>query len=379
MAKIFICGDIINYKQGNDSFVGEDLIKEVNKADYAICNFEGPEIKVGESVNFPHQEPGTAAYLKNIGFDLMLLANNHITEQGYDGVKYTIEAISDTGAKSIGAGLSWNETYHPLVQEIDGLIFGFINICEAQVGQFLTTEQSFGYAWMGYDNLFIDIEKLSKKTDYVIVLVHAGLEHYSIPLPEIRSFYNRLCGAGAAVVVGGHTHTAQGFEYKNEKLIIYSLGNFYFPHDNGKRIQENTSYSICLNFNKGKNIELTPIHHHYENGKVELIKEKSEQTDVDYLCTLLSQDYENRANEMCIDAYMNLCSNLLSSAICGESEKTNFKESLKNAIRFTVFRKKYVIKNKKSRRRLLLRLFENESYRYTIIRALKHININTNI
>lgn len=372
MSKIFICGDIINYKQGTVDFIGDDLVSKIRESDYAVCNFEGPEVLLGEKVSFPHQEPGTSQYLTSIGFDLMLLANNHITEQGVEGVKYTIETITKSGANYIGVGLSWEETYRPLIQDINGLRFGFINICEAQVGQYLSHDQSFGYAWMGYVGLLKDIERLSTETDYVIVFVHAGLEHYSIPLPEFRSFYHSLCNAGASVVIGGHTHTAQGYEYIDDKLIVYSLGNFYFPHDDDNRVDENTSYSIILDFNKAGNIKLTPIYHLYSNGKVDLITNESKKINLDYLCNLLTKDYEFHTNKMCMDVYSNLCSRLLASATCGEYEEITIKEVLKNIIRFSLFRNRYVKNTKKQRQELLLRLFENESYRNAIIRALKY-------
>ncbi len=371
MAKIFVCGDIVNCVP-TGAFVGDKLSHIIRQADFSVCNFEGPELMNNQTARYPHQEPGTAAYLKSIGFGLMLLANNHITELGAEGVRYSIDTIKRCGADCIGAGLSWDETYKPVIKEIRGKKYGFINVCEAQVGQFLSSKQTFGYAWMGYKELFDDIRKLSQSVAHVLVFVHAGLEHYSIPLPEIREFYYRICDAGADAVVGGHTHTAQGWEYYKEKLIVYSLGNFYFPYEDGKRPEENTSYSMIIYFTDNGDIKVLPIHHCLSQGKVELLEDSSKQIDMRFLCNLLTSDYQEKATKMCISAYDTLCSHLLAEATYGEYEGITFKRWLIERVRQVFMRRHYVKDTRQRRNALLLRLFENETYRWTIIRALKN-------
>ena len=372
MAKLFVCGDIVNLTQGLD-FVDDSLVEIIKTSDYAVCNFEGPELMEDQIATCPHQKAGTATYLKSIGFDLFLLANNHITELGEDGVRYSINTIASSGGDSLGAGLSWEETYQPLIRNIHGLKFGFINVCEAQVGQYVSHEQSFGYAWLGYDNLITDIHQLAEKTDRVVVFVHAGLEHYPIPLPELRGFYKRLCDAGACCVVGGHPHSAQGYEFYGNKPIFYSLGNFYFPRSNGAWPKENTSFSVLLDFREDGSIIPEPIYHCLHNEKVKMQTDTNKQIDLTSLCDNLGEGYECLANEMCISAYQNLCSHLLASATCGEYDGMKSFDAIKNAVGNTFFRQRKVIATKAKRNSLLLRLFENESYRYTIIRALKHI------
>lgn len=370
MVRIFVCGDVINHTSGLN-FVGDDLVQEIQKADFSVCNFEGPELLNGQTAGCPHQVEGTAAYLRSIGFNLMLLANNHITELGLDGVKNSIEVIKKTKAKSIGAGLTFDDAYRPLVEVIGGKKIGFFNVCEAQVGQFLTNDQTYGYAWMGYRGLKNDIQKLSEQVDVVIVFVHAGLEHYPIPLPEIRELYRELCDAGASIIVGGHTHSAQGYEYYGEKLIIYSLGNFYYPHIDGSRPEENTSYSINILVDDKEVIKVEPIHHHLYNGKVELLKDEEKQIDLQMLNGLLQNDYDQHVNKMCVSAWDSVCSHLLAEAMCGHYEETSFFRWCKQCFRYGLFYKRLFINTQKRRDALILRLFENETYRWTITRALK--------
>ena len=373
MANLFVCGDIVNMSDSNE-FIGGKLAEIISTADYSIANLEGPELNDSIKCSGPHQMEGTVRYLQEVGFNMMLLANNHITEYGAEGIKNTLQIIEKNGMDHIGAGLSWKQTYRPFIKKIEGIKFGFINVSEAQTGQYITPSQSFGYAWMGYNGLFADVEKLSKVVDYVIVFVHAGLEHFNIPLPEIKDFYHRLCDAGAFSVIGGHPHIAQGYEYYGDKLIVYSLGNFYFPHSPGVYENENNSYSVLLSFGENSRVILKAIHHTLNNGVVNVENNVSNQVDITSLCRLISNDYEKRADEMCVKAYYEICEKLLAESVCGETTDITKAELLKSLIKRTISRNRTVNSTRDYRQKLLLRLFENETYRYTIIRALKSIS-----
>lgn len=367
MVNIFICGDITN-QISESGFIGKQLATIISNADYAICHLEGPELNGNTPALFPHQKSGTIAYLKEVGFDLMLLANNHITELGADGIKHCIKTIESAGIKCIGAGLTWEDAYRPLIKEIQGIKFGFVNFCEAQVGQYVNKDQSYGYAWMGWDGIFSHISALAKSVDYVIAFMHTGLEHYSIPLPEVRDFYRKLCDAGAAAVVGSHPHCAQGWEYYDNSIIVYSLGNFYFPVRE-KWPEEAHSYSVILTIEKDKAISVAPICH-YNNGKyVEL---DSNGIDTKILNTYLDDNYGNLVVETIDKAYNNLCKNLLIESICGQDERDTWKSIIRKAINYTINREKSVKETLLRREKLLLRLFENETYRWVITRHLKH-------
>ena len=54
-------------------------------------------------------------------------------------------------------------------------------------------------------------------------------------------FRSKFIDAGADVIIGGHTHCLQGFEYYNGKPVIYSLGNFWF---NNKKIDTGLSQVV---------------------------------------------------------------------------------------------------------------------------------------
>lgn len=373
--RFFICGDVINLSN-RCSFIGQKLSKIIKNADFSVANLEGVELQkeLGKPTS-PAQCSGTISYLSKVGFNMMLLANNHITDYGPNQLRYTISQLQKNGLSYLGAGFSWKETYSPLIVQIKHLKFGFLNICEAQVGHMTSKHQSYGYAWMSYDGLMDDVRKLASQVDRVVVFVHAGLEHYKLPLPEIRSFYKRVCDAGATAVIGSHPHIVQGVEFYKDSFIAYSLGNFFFPHPDGVYEEESKAFSLMLEFSNENKIDVNIIHHLQKDGIVELVYDSANQHNVAELCELLGEEYEAKANEMCLNAYNKLCRRLLVQSLCGENDDSGFIEYIKDIIRKTLFRKKYITSTKSYRDKQLLRLFENESYRFTIIRALKQICI----
>ena len=304
MVKIFIAGDVINCNNIDGKICGPSLEKQIKSSDYAICNFEAainndcpPSRKSGPGIM---QQRGTVGALKQHGFDLLLLANNHIMDYGFNGLSLTQDAIDNENLDYIGAGLTLEEAYKTKVIELEGLKIGIVNACEAQFGALdYSSEDTFGYAWINHRNINEMVRELSSKCDFVIFCVHAGLENVSVPLTSWRERYKELCDVGVDVVVGSHPHVPQGYEKYNSSYIFYSLGNFFFDYDYAKTA-ENHSYSVELEFNKEKGINFALIHHKTTGKFVDIC---SDEVNVNLLNKYLSlgenEDYKN----MIIETY----------------------------------------------------------------------------
>jgi poly-gamma-glutamate synthesis protein (capsule biosynthesis protein) len=59
-------------------------------------------------------------------------------------------------------------------------------------------------------------------------LFHGGEEWSHKPSAATRELYTSLSGEGADLIIGSHPHIVQGFEWIENKLIFWSLGNFVF-------------------------------------------------------------------------------------------------------------------------------------------------------
>lgn len=370
MVKLFFCGDVLN-RFSETQFIDEELQEIIKDADLSVANFEGvidinlPTCKSKDMM----QTPNTVKFLKEAGFGLLLLSNNHITDYGYEGLLETIKTIDSYQLDHIGAAIGYHAAYEPYINEISGLKIGLINLCEAQIGHYKDMNQDYGYAWIGDHLCDARILKLRKEVDVLIVLPHAGLELYSLPLQEFRDLYRHYCDLGADLVIGGHPHVPQGMELYNGKRIVYSLGNFYFPKPDIKRSDpRNSSYSIVVSIDSNKTVSVTPIYTQLDGMKVELCLEPS--FDLDYLSCILGPNYESLLLKQNTKAFETLVYKLYKESTNGIDNSDSFRRKC------TVFLRSMFSKtsnNEVHRLKLLRRLIENETYRYLSLYALNHL------
>lgn len=238
--KILIAGDYCpigrtaeSLKSGNfnEIFNGfENLVKEV---DYSVVNFECPItksnskiIKTGPCIKT--EDDNALNALKYAGFNLLTLANNHIQDYGKIGVLDTLKTIEEFGFDSVGAGKDKVAAAIPKIVKIKGNTIGFINIAE---NEFCAADVD--YAGANTFDLIGNIkaiEKLKSEVDKIILIYHGGREHYQLPTPEQRKRFRFFIDCGVDAVVAHHTHCFSGYEYYNNKPIVYSLGNFIFDY-----------------------------------------------------------------------------------------------------------------------------------------------------
>lgn len=369
MAKVFACGDVVNYRNTDGIVCSAELQKVIESADYAVCNFEAPIKGHGtpQPKSGPHhsQQGRTLEGLKKQGFDLVLLANNHMLDYGADGLVATWDAAKTAGLDTVGAGLSKSEAYEPLVKDIEGLKVGIINACEAQFGvlDYFEREDCAGYAWLNHAQVDKNIIKLKEQCDFVLLFAHAGLENFDIPQKEWRERYKHFCDLGVDVVVGAHPHVPQGWERYNSSLIFYSLGNFYF--DGGRWAdKESQSFAVMLDLKKGEVPQFTPIFHFTEKQKVTIAPD-SKRVDITSLCEMLGSSYQQKHDEMTTTAFLGVKTNLvraLSPIPVGHS----FKSTIKEILATLLGRRRGV-----SKELLSLHMLRNEAYYYVARHALE--------
>jgi uridine kinase len=215
--QMYLTGDFIPEER---SFKLPDFSNE-----YVLSNLEGPicsatidkGIKVGVHLrSSPFELKGKWAFA---------LANNHIMDYGYDGLKQTREFLESIGIRYCGAGSTQEESRKPIILEESGCKIAVFSCCEKQFG--ITGESTPGCAEMG-TWLYTSVRdiKQAKKVDYVIVSCHAASEFSPWVSPTLRSFYHSLIDIGVDVIHGHHSHVPQGYEVYKDRPIFYGLGNF---------------------------------------------------------------------------------------------------------------------------------------------------------
>lgn len=369
MVKIFACGDIVNYNNVNCSLLSSELEKIVKEADYSVFNFEAPIQGVGspQIKSGPHhaQRPKTLEGLKKQGFDLALLANNHIFDYGYEALDATINLAHQCGLETIGAGLGKNESYAPIIKEFGDTKVGILNACEAQFGviDHFEKEEEAGFAWINNTAIDKSILELKNTCDFVLVFAHAGLENYSIPLKEWRARYRHFCDLGADAVICSHPHVPQGVEEYGGSLIFYSLGNFYF--DGGRSANsDNQSFSVLLKLEKNSSISFEPIYHFTSNNIVH-VATGSKKINLDHLCNLLNEGFAQEHEKMVLEAYSKFKGRLVCS-LTDFPIDTTIKGTAREIVNKLLGRPKA-----QSRNLAAMHLIRNEAYYYVMRNALE--------
>lgn len=284
---IFIAGDVVpkgTQKEFNTK--GEQILGEIKPyvvgADFSIVNLEAPVINVKPT---PIKKSGpclgvaplTVKVLKDAGFGVFTLANNHFYDQGQTGVNATIDTCNQYGILTAGGGKTDIQARKPLMLEKEGKQVAIINACEHEFS--IATSEHGGSNPIDLIHMQKDITTARKIADYVVVILHGGVEQYHYPTPRMKRWYRHFVDLGADAVINHHQHCINGYEVYKGKPIFYGLGNFYFPkkENENKPNSWNFGYAVRLTLNEQVDFELIPYKQNAEaitlRDKVEFAKE----------------------------------------------------------------------------------------------------------
>ncbi len=187
----------------------------------------------------------TTAALRAGGFNLLSLANNHLTDYGAEGVTDTLQALRAVGIAFAGAGPDAAAAHAPALVTVHGLrvaLLAYVNVPDDSVSSFRAQSMAAapgrpGVAWGTAEAVRRDVTAARTSADVVIVSIHAGYEYTANPNGVQRELARAAIDSGAALVLGGHPHVLQGIEYYRGVPVVHSLGNFVFDLDADDRRQ----------------------------------------------------------------------------------------------------------------------------------------------
>ena len=234
--RVLIAGDLFPteenvayFKNGDaERLFGVELCRLFAGTDLAVCNLEGvlsdtPGVcrKTGPVKVAPSS--AVEAY-RRLGIHLCLLANNHVTDGGAEGVLDTMRTLDAAGICHIGAGKDAGSISHTLIREVGGLRIGFYNVAETMYNRPGKTSPG---VWL-YDEWLVcrEISVLKQQCDYLVVAYHGGIEKYPYPSPETRKRFRRMAESGADLIVAQHTHCIGASETHHSSCLMYGQGDF---------------------------------------------------------------------------------------------------------------------------------------------------------
>lgn len=215
--------------------ISEELILHMNQADVMCLNNEftyslGGAPLEGKAYTF-RANPERVSVLKELGVDIVKLANNHVYDYGKQALLDTFDTLDNAEIAYMGAGRNLEEAMEPVYIELDGKRVAFVAASRAEKFKMTpqATKDSPGILRCYDTTLFLEtIAKAKANADFVVAYVHWGTE-YSYELEEVQLTTGKAyLDAGADVIIGAHSHCLQGMEYYDGKPIVYSLGNYWF-------------------------------------------------------------------------------------------------------------------------------------------------------
>lgn len=203
-------------------------------ADIAAGNLESAITDRGtpaEDKQYLFRGPREALHaIRDAGFDILSLANNHTLDYGWIGLRDTMDALDDYGIRHVGAGTDDKEAFAPVYLEANGVTVAFIGVSNVVPEvSWKAGPKNPGVAEL-YDprRALEAVREADQHADVVVVLAHWGVERAETPEPYQTEKGRQLIDAGADLVIGSHPHVLQGMEAYKGKWIVYSLGNFVF-------------------------------------------------------------------------------------------------------------------------------------------------------
>jgi len=372
--KLLFTGDLCVSKQ-SDPKLGELIGNLFASADIVCANFEAPMIHLGTRVapkagSSIHQTEHVLGLLEKCGITHLTLANNHIMDYGESGLRCTLDKLNHYTI--FGAGVSLEDAYRPTLHEQDGHKIALLAFGEAQFGALgIEPFNKAGFAWVDAPLARQAVINARQKADWVIVQIHAGLEMVDIPLPEWRERFREFIDLGADLVIGHHPHVLQGSEIYKNKMIHYSLGNFYMDVMLKEAIPGSGGLlEVVIEGNELKS-KLIPLNVTLSAIDIDVTDEAIGHYQ--YLCNKIRVDskYFLEINSICRQFWENIYSGYYESAMTGLGTTPNFKAVRRIARRLLGFivRRRW---NNEANELMLIHNIRIESHRWVVERALSN-------
>jgi len=167
--------------------------------------------------------PAFASVLKETGFDVISVANNHSFDFSDQGFADTVSNIEQSGMKAIG------QKGQISYLKVKGVTIAFI-----------------GFSYLSDHNSMSDLEAAKALVDQakqqakiIVISVHQGAEGSDATYTYDQSepffgedrgnsvqFARAMIDQGASLVLGHGPHVLRSIELYKSRLIAYSLGNF---------------------------------------------------------------------------------------------------------------------------------------------------------
>ena len=230
---LWIVGDIISHRavsksaeQYGYSSVFKYVEDELQSADVAIGNLEFPMAGKPYSGYPSFSGPDDfAEYLRDVGFDVLLTANNHMLDKGSAGLRRTLQVLDTLGIPYTGTALNTaaDRVRNPLFIKVKDLTIALVNFT---YGTNSGADSPWPKIWFQNRKALAPVmAKARAGADFVLVFPHWGVEYVFKHNSYQEDLARWLVAHGADAIIGGHPHVVQDLQFIDGVPVAYSLGN----------------------------------------------------------------------------------------------------------------------------------------------------------
>lgn len=226
------------------------------------------------SFNSP-KEVGDA--LKEVGVDVVSIANNHTLDRGEAVIQSSIEHWNDIGMTYVGAYKDHEDKED--IRAIDtkeGISVAFLAYTYGTNGIPVPEGKDYLVNLIDKENIKNEIDHAKEVADVILLSLHFGLEYEDYPSDEQKDLAQFAADQGVHALIGHHPHVLQPIEWiegkdGNETLVIYSLGNFLsgqdeLPRQIGGMVNFTIKQTVADNSIEITSPKFLPTFVSYENG-----------------------------------------------------------------------------------------------------------------
>ncbi|MFA1712061.1 CapA family protein [Peribacillus frigoritolerans] len=209
-------------------------------SDYVSGNYEHTALKEDASnykeadtpIRLNSNTSGVKA-VKEAGFSVVSLANNHMMDYEEQGLLDTIDEFKSADMHYVGVGSNTAEAKNSIdYADVNGVRVATLAFTDVYGKDAVSKSDKAGLLNSNPDLLFEMIGKARDakqgNADLVVVNMHWGQEYSTSTTDRQKDLAKAIIDAGADIIIGHHPHVLQSFDVYKDGIIFYSLGNFIF-------------------------------------------------------------------------------------------------------------------------------------------------------
>lgn len=273
------------------------VVDRLHEAGIVIGNLEMPLSRRGSPMlkhSNLRSDPDRIHDVRDFGIQAVSLANNHLMDYGPQALLDTLDACDRAGISRCGAGRNIDEALSPVRLEAQGQRVALFSVsCTLPPGSEATATDPgiapirVGMSFETDTNLLAEqpgtmpvVHTWTRQADRdavlarvqsaaqdmpVVVAIHWGVPSYWLsPYQGLLANYQQALGralvdAGAALVLGHHSHSLHGVEVYKGHAIFYSVGNFAFERPRAFMEPESIIVRADLTDRDFTGVQVTPL------------------------------------------------------------------------------------------------------------------------